>query len=125
MRALSQSAIPLPCVVKRERAPGGALAQFRGLAAQATVIVCGPSLHDLRQPERFITIGVNDVGRLFDQTYLMADMISESNRMGRNNDAGRPTYSASCFFYLLLCMGRVSEGRKSEDSSLLLRKEGR
>ena len=38
-----------------------------------TIIVCGcgPSLHELSAPSRFITIGVNDVGRLFDPTYLV------------------------------------------------------
>jgi glycosyltransferase involved in cell wall biosynthesis len=32
---------------------------------------CGPSLRDLPDPTRHITIGVNDVGRLFDPTYLV------------------------------------------------------
>jgi len=38
-----------------------------------TVVVCGcgVSLNDFKEPERFITIGVNDVGRLFQPTYLV------------------------------------------------------
>ncbi len=32
---------------------------------------CGPSLLELEHPQRHITIGVNDVGRLFDPTYLV------------------------------------------------------
>jgi len=32
---------------------------------------CGTSLNDLSRPERFVTIGVNDVGRLFQPTYLV------------------------------------------------------
>ncbi len=49
------------------------LAAFKGRHAGETVIVCGcgPSLLQLKQPERFVTIGVNDVGRLFDPSYLV------------------------------------------------------
>ena len=38
-----------------------------------TIIVCGcgESLNQLKDPEKYITIGVNDVGRLFDPTYLV------------------------------------------------------
>lgn len=38
-----------------------------------TIVVCGcgTSLKDLSNPEKYITIGVNDVGRLFDPTYLV------------------------------------------------------
>ena len=32
---------------------------------------CGSSVLELDNPERFITIGVNDIGRLFDPTYLV------------------------------------------------------
>lgn len=32
---------------------------------------CGPSLNELPDPQRHLTIGVNDVGRLFDPTYLV------------------------------------------------------
>jgi hypothetical protein len=50
-----------------------ALASFRDRHAGATVVVCGcgPSLNTLPDPRRWITIGVNDVGRLFDPTYLV------------------------------------------------------
>ena len=49
------------------------LSVHRGGAAGATIIVCGcgPSLHELTDPQRHITIGVNDIGRLFDPTYLV------------------------------------------------------
>ncbi len=46
---------------------------FRNYNAGETIIVCGcgNSLSSLAAPERFVTIGVNDVGRLFDPTYLL------------------------------------------------------
>lgn len=49
------------------------LAGFRGRHRGETIVVCGcgRSLNDLEAPGRFITIGVNDVGRLFDPTYLV------------------------------------------------------
>lgn len=51
----------------------GRFEEFRGLHAGETAIVCGcgRSLTRLREPERYLTIGVNDVGRLFDPTYLV------------------------------------------------------
>jgi glycosyltransferase involved in cell wall biosynthesis len=51
----------------------GRLATFRSCHDGETVIVCGcgPSLGELTLPPRGITIGVNDVGRLFDPTYLV------------------------------------------------------
>ena len=50
-----------------------ALSAFRDVHAGADVVVCGcgSSLLGLARPERLITIGVNDVGRLFDPTYLV------------------------------------------------------
>jgi hypothetical protein len=50
-----------------------ALAAYRRKHAGATIVVCGcgESLPELTQPQRFVTIGVNDVGRLFDPTYLV------------------------------------------------------
>ena len=53
--------------------PTTQLASYQGAALGQTVVVCGcgPSLNELTQPERFTTIGVNDVGRLFDPTYLV------------------------------------------------------
>jgi hypothetical protein len=49
------------------------LAAYRGRHAGAMIVVCGcgRSLLDLGEPRRFTTIGVNDVGRLFDPTYLV------------------------------------------------------
>ncbi len=49
------------------------LTSFKDLHASETLLVCGygASLAELRDPKRFVTIGVNDVGRLFDPTYLV------------------------------------------------------
>jgi glycosyltransferase involved in cell wall biosynthesis/GT2 family glycosyltransferase/SAM-dependent methyltransferase len=49
------------------------LAGFKDRHAGETFVVCGcgPSLQGLTQPERFITIGVNDVGRAFTPDYLL------------------------------------------------------
>src|SRR5712692_4561248 len=49
------------------------LASFRNLHAGETLIVCGcgESLNELRHPEDFVTIGVNDIGRRFHPTYLV------------------------------------------------------
>ncbi|HET8772629.1 MAG TPA: glycosyltransferase [Thermoanaerobaculia bacterium] len=48
-------------------------AEYRNLHAGASVVVCGcgTSLSALTNPKRFVTIGVNDVGRLFDPDYLV------------------------------------------------------
>jgi hypothetical protein len=52
---------------------GLTLSAYGEVHAGQSVIVCGcgPSLNELAGPERFVTIGVNDVGRLFDPTYLV------------------------------------------------------
>lgn len=54
---------------------GGALGfhAFRQAHEGQTIVVCGcgPSLLELIEPHRFITIGVNDVGRQFDPDYLV------------------------------------------------------
>src|ERR1043165_8037665 len=49
------------------------LADFRNIHEGATVVVCGcgESLNELTEPGRFVTIGVNDVGRRFDPDYLV------------------------------------------------------
>jgi len=49
------------------------LAEYRNRHAGETIVVCGcgPSLRDLDHPAECVTIGVNDVGRLFDPTYLV------------------------------------------------------
>ena len=46
---------------------------FRGCHAGESILVCGcgSSLPQIVAPERLITIGVNDVGRLFDPDYLL------------------------------------------------------
>jgi SAM-dependent methyltransferase len=54
-------------------APARGLAAWRDLHAGETIVVCGcgTSLNGFAERERFVTIGVNDVGRLFDPTYLV------------------------------------------------------
>src|SRR5215217_29584 len=49
------------------------LADFHNIHTGSTVIVCGcgESLNDLIEPAKFITIGVNDVGRRFHPNYLV------------------------------------------------------
>jgi hypothetical protein len=51
----------------------GALEGFRNYHRDAPIIVCGcgHSLRSFAAHNQFITIGVNDVGRLFDPTYLV------------------------------------------------------
>jgi hypothetical protein len=50
------------------------LASFCGAHACGSIIVCacGESLNTPTKPERFVTIGVNDVGRKFDPDYPFA-----------------------------------------------------
>jgi|GEM_PF-3151906 len=52
--------------------PNG-LRDFRRIHDGASIVVCGcgPSLLELPRPRELLTIGVNDVGRLFDPTYLV------------------------------------------------------
>ena len=49
------------------------LSRFQNIHKNETIIVCGcgESLNELKCPQRFTTIGVNDVGRRFDPTYLV------------------------------------------------------
>ncbi|MDA2937077.1 hypothetical protein MYX75_02285 [Acidobacteria bacterium AH-259-A15] len=49
------------------------LEAFRGIHQGQTIVVCGCgiSLDDFKDPERFITIGVNDIGRRFQPNYLV------------------------------------------------------
>lgn len=51
----------------------GRLAEYKDIHRGQTIIVCGcgVSLKTLTEPDKYITIGVNDVGRLFDPTYLV------------------------------------------------------
>ena len=55
------------------QAPAADLAAFRDRHAGADIIVCGcgTSLSALKPSPAIVTIGVNDVGRLFDPTYLV------------------------------------------------------
>ncbi|HEY0461057.1 MAG TPA: glycosyltransferase [Pyrinomonadaceae bacterium] len=50
-----------------------ALASFQNCYQNSSIVVCGcgESLNDLAQPEQFVTIGVNDVGRRFQPNYLI------------------------------------------------------
>jgi glycosyltransferase involved in cell wall biosynthesis len=49
------------------------LAEYRNRHTGETIVVCGcgPSLKELATPAARVTIGVNDVGRLFDPAYLV------------------------------------------------------
>lgn len=49
------------------------LPDHRNIHAGETIVVCGcgASLNEFERPGEFITIGVNDVGRLFTPTYLV------------------------------------------------------
>jgi len=49
------------------------LDEFQNLHRFKDFVVCGcgKSLNDLNNPKRFLTIGVNDVGRKFDPNYLV------------------------------------------------------
>ncbi len=49
------------------------LAGYRDRHRGETLVVCGcgRSLNSLEDPRRFVTVGVNDVGRRFDPTYLV------------------------------------------------------
>lgn len=53
--------------------PHRTLADFKDAHRGASIVVCGcgQSLRLLERPERFVTIGVNDVGRLFTPDYLV------------------------------------------------------
>src|SRR5579872_1943796 len=45
--------------------------QNRHQGAAMLVCGCGASLNELEHPERYLTIGVNDVGRRFQPDYLV------------------------------------------------------
>ena len=53
--------------------PLPALRDYRDTLRGTDIVVCGcgPSLLELPRPHDLLTIGVNDVGRLFDPTYLV------------------------------------------------------
>lgn len=60
-------------VIDGGAAPSAPLAAFRGRHAGQSVVVCGcgESVRLLGPPGRFVTIGVNDIGRLFHPDYLV------------------------------------------------------
>src|ERR1041384_8259880 len=49
------------------------LASFKNAHQGQAIVVCGcgESLNELANPEQFLTVGVNDVGRLFHPNYLV------------------------------------------------------
>jgi hypothetical protein len=58
---------------QRQVATSSTLASFKDVHKGETIIVCGcgESLNLLEHPERFVTIGVNDIGRRFHPDYLV------------------------------------------------------
>jgi hypothetical protein len=69
----SPYALYSPLEASAPRALPRELAAFRDYHEGETMLVCGcsTSLPAVISPERFLTIGVNDVGRLFDPDYLV------------------------------------------------------
>jgi len=57
--------------------------QYRDRHRGASIVVCGcgESLGLLEQPERWLTIGVNDVGRRFTPDYLV--VVNERRQFSR------------------------------------------
>ena len=74
------------------------LATFRDAHEGETIVVCGcgPSLKELPSPERYITIGVNDVGRLFNPTYLV--VVNPRNQFKAERFAFVERSKARCLF---------------------------
>lgn len=66
-------AVSQPPEKPQPRQPPRDFTTYRGHHQGETILVCGCgcSLRDLVAPERFTTIGVNDVGRLFTPDYLV------------------------------------------------------
>ena len=83
------------------------LASFKDIHKGETIIVCGcgTSLNLLTQPQRFITIGVNDVGRKFHPNYLV--VVNPPNQFVRD----RFQYvrdSCSPYLFTQLDLGKVN-----------------
>lgn len=81
---------PRPDVLLDSQTPEGrplprTFSEFRGFHAGETILVCGcgSSLSQVVSPERCITIGVNDVGRLFQPDYLVVLNPKEQFRADR------------------------------------------
>ncbi len=70
LSSISSVARPRPRPVA---AQGHRLRDFHDRHAGEAIVVCGcgTSLNELEEPQRFTTIGVNDVGRKFDPDYLV------------------------------------------------------
>ena len=76
---------------------------FEDIHAGASILVCGcgRSLALLGDPERFITIGVNDVGRMFDPDYLV--VLNTPNQFARDRfDYVRNSRARAMFSHLRL-----------------------
>lgn len=68
------------------------LAPWRGRHGGSDVVVCGCGPSAFAPPDGLLTIGVNDIGRLFDPTYLVVLKPPRQYSGGENGD--RPRYSA-------------------------------
>ncbi len=88
------------------------LSAFSKLNAEKTIIVCGcgESLNDLTQPERFITIGVNDVGRKFQPNYLV--VVNPKNQFSGDRFKYVQNFKSRISFYAVGFAGQTSEHRQ-------------
>jgi len=61
------------------------LADYYNIHTREIIIVCGcgSSLNEFKNPDDFITIGVNDVGRMFTPTYLVVVNYRQQFKNGR------------------------------------------
>jgi hypothetical protein len=68
-----QTAIDSRAALTSKHASPRTLRDYRDVHRGGTIVVCGcgVSLSQLTRPEQFVTIGVNDVGRLFQPNYLV------------------------------------------------------
>ena len=85
-----------------------ALAAFRNRHQGDAIVVCGcgTSLKELTNPGQYITVGVNDVGRLFDPTYLVV----VNPRTQFKNDRFRYVEQSNAqALFTQLDLGRVAE----------------
>ena len=81
------------------------VADFRNRHRGGRVVVCGcgESLKLLEQPERFVTIGVNDVGRLFTPDYLV--VVNPRSQFSAERFAHVERSNASVLFTQLADLG--------------------
>jgi hypothetical protein len=82
------------------------LASFKNRHQGETVVICGcgPSLNEFNQPRRFITIGVNDVGRRFHPNYLV---VVDRRRQFRGKRFYYVENSRAEYLFTQLDLGRV------------------